>query len=190
MDDSTATYSEPSGFTELAYAVRRIPSRIREWLIRMLIGAAVRLVGDTNSVSHAKRELRASLEGKEDGPNKWIAQNLIELIAIFSTQGHSGSSAPWCIDMFKKLAAFEPLGPLTGEDHEWMEVGEGAFQNMRCSHVFKQADRFDGQAYDINGRIFREPSGACYTSGKSHVPVVFPYTPTSEYVDVPADSAD
>jgi len=41
-----------------------------------------------------------------------------------------------------------------------------------------------GEAYDINGKVFREPSGSCYTSFESRVPVTFPYTPTTEYVDV------
>lgn len=141
-------------------------------------------------VEHAKREFLAlgykPIDEEEDGPNKWIQENVLELLRVFSEQGHSGSSAPYCVGMFKKLAMYEPLGPLTGEDNEWHEVGDGVFQNTRCSHVFKQADRFDGQAYDINGRIFREPNGACYTSSESRVPVTFPYTPKSEYVDVAA----
>jgi hypothetical protein len=84
------------------------------------------------------------------------------------------------ISLFEKVARFEPLTPLTGDDDEWMEVGDGMFQNIRCSHVFKNKDG----AYDIDGRIFREPNGSCYTNGKSRVPVTFPYTPSREYVDV------
>jgi len=113
---------------------------------------------------HALRELRAigyvPLDlPQENGPNKWIQNNVIELIRVFSKQGHSGMSASYCISMFEKLARFEPLGPLTGADDEWNEVGEGMLQNNRCSHVFKGAD---GRAYDIDGRIFREPDGGCY----------------------------
>lgn len=142
----------------------------------------------SNLVEHAKREFLAlgymPIEEEEDGPNKWIQENVLELLRVFSEQGHSGSSAPYCVGMFKKLAMFEPLGPLTGEDHEWSEVSDGVFQNKHCSHVFKQADRFNGQAYDLNGRVFREPNGCCYTKNGSCVPVTFPYTPTTEYVDV------
>jgi hypothetical protein len=90
--------------------------------------------------------------------------------------------------MFKKLAMFEPIVPLTGEDWEWHEPSPGVFQNIRCSRVFKQADRFNGQAYDIEGRVFREPTGACYTGAESCVPVAFPYTPKTEYVNVPGDN--
>jgi len=144
-------------------------------------------------VEHAKRELTAlgyDLNDKEDGPNKWIVENLFELLEVFSRQGHSGSSAPYCAKMFEKLALFEPLSPLTGDDDEWndisdMQGGEPGWQNNRCSHVFKGAD---GRAYDIDGRVFREPDGCCYTSRDSRVYVTFPYTPKTEYIDVQGET--
>jgi len=88
-------------------------------------------------------------------------------------------------DPIKKLALFEPLNPLTGEDSEWQQVRGDLWQNLRCGHVFKDAN---GNAYDGEGRIFREPNGACYTSSDSHVPVTFPYTPKRVYVDVPIET--
>jgi len=160
------------------------PRRAKEWATLKLIRLIVWLVGDQNGILHAKRELAASLKSKEDGPNKWMADNLIELLAVFSAQGHSGVSAGWCISSFRALANFEPLGPLTGADSEWFEHADGHFQNNRCGHVFK--DGKYGQAYDTEGRIFREPSGACFISKDSRVPVTFPYTPKREYVDVAA----
>jgi hypothetical protein len=45
----------------------------------------------------------------------------------------------------------------------------------------------NGNCYDSEGIIFREPNGVCYTSIDSRVPVVFPYTPKSKYVDVQFD---
>ena len=61
-----------------------------------------------------------------------------------------------------------------------------AIQNHRCSHVFKGPD---GRAYDINGRIFCESNGCCYTSRDCRVYIEFPYTPKCEYVDVPSETA-
>jgi len=139
-----------------------------------------------NLIDHAKRELKAigyNLDQVEEDPDKWIVESVLELIEVFSKQGHSGSSAPFLISYFEKLAKFEPLCPLTGEDDEWNEVSDGLFQNNRASSVFWK----DGQAYDSQGKIFREPSGACYQNGDSHVDVTFPYTPKTEYVDVPAE---
>ena len=85
--------------------------------------------------------------------------------------------------MFSDLGRFQPLTPLQGTPDEWNECASGVWQNNRCSHVFKDAD---GRAYDIDGRIFREPNGCCYTNRESRVYVQFPYTPTREYVDVEA----
>lgn len=143
----------------------------------------------SNLHKHALAEFRAAgwtdADGKfEDEMQEAICKHVLELLKVFADEGHSGSTAPYTVNMFKKLAMFEPLVPLTGEDWEWSECGNGVFQNKRCSRVFKQADRFNGQAYDIEGRVFREPTGACYTGAESRVPVTFPYTPKTEYVDV------
>lgn len=143
----------------------------------------------SNLVEHAKRELALLRAPNEpDEMQDAIEANILKMVEFFSEAGHSGSSAPYTIGLLTKLLSFEPVLPLTGEDSEWNEVGPGVFQNNRCSHVFRQADRFDGQAYDIEGKVFREPNGACYTSGESQVPITFPYTPTREYVDVPAEA--
>jgi hypothetical protein len=133
-------------------------------------------------IEHAKRELKAlgyKLEDNEEGPNKWIAENIFALLKVFGEQGHSGTSAPYVADLFNKLAKLEPAAPLQGTDDEWVEVGDGLFQNNRCSHVFKE----NGQAYDIEGIIFRDPDGTCCTNRNSRVTVTFPYTPKRQYVN-------
>ena len=147
----------------------------------------------SNLHKHALAEFRAAgwtdADGKfEDEMQEDICKHVLELLKVFSDEGHSGSTAPYTVNLFKKLAMFEPIVPLTGEDWEWHEPSPGVFQNIRCSRVFKQADRFNGQAYDIEGRVFREPTGACYTGAESRVPVTFPYTPKTEYVDVSGDN--
>ena len=139
-----------------------------------------------NLLDHAERELP-----KPDGDEMQALMNaqLKELILVFSTHGHSGFSASWARQALNKLLAYQPLRPLTGEPEEWMDHGDGVFQNKRCSHVFKQLDRFNGQAYDLDGKVFREPNGSCYTSKDSMVPILFPYTPTTEYIDVSGEPA-
>lgn len=133
-------------------------------------------------VQHAKTELAlAGVDRPDSDYNGMLAKAVTELVTVFSKQGHSGFSAGLTVRMFQKVALFEPLTPLTGADEEWVEVGTGVFQNKRCSHVFKE----NGKAYDIEGRIFREPGGASYTSQDSRLPVIFPYSPLSEIVDVP-----
>lgn len=135
-----------------------------------------------NLMAHADRELSPA-----DGDEMQLDMNrcLRELILVFSSQGHSGFSANYAIAQLRRLLRFEPLRPLTGAPDEWAEVSDGIWQNTRCSRVFKDA----AGAYDIEGRVFREPDGSCYTSRDSRVYVDFPYTPTTEYVDVPSEAA-
>ena len=135
--------------------------------------------GPDNLVLHARRELGIA-KISEAGYDGMLPDAVLELVELFGRQGHSGMSASLTTSLVEKLMRFEPLTPLTGADDEWNEVGEGEFQNRRCSHVFRGKDG----AYDINGRVFREPDGVCFTSSDSFVPVEFPYVPKVEYVDV------
>lgn len=153
----------------------------------------------SNLVEHAKREFRAAGFINEHGNycdemQMLMCDQIIELLELFSSHGHSGSSAPYAINLFKKLAAFEPIVPLTGEDWEWMHHGDGMYQNIRCGHVFKQPDRFDGQAYDLDAVVFydvhKDPDTgeeyrSHYTCRDSMRPITFPYTPTREYRETP-----
>ena len=146
-------------------------------------------------LNHALMEFRAAGwtndDGKfNDGMQEAVCNHVMDLLKVFTDEGHSGTSAPYTVNLFKQLAMFEPIVPLTGEDWEWTEVSDGVFQNKRCSHVFKQADRFNGQAYDIDGIVFYdwyadEETGekykSHYTCSDSFVPVTFPYTPKKEY---------
>lgn len=131
----------------------------------------------------AKKELE--LAGYFDKDlNEMIANAVLGLIKVFGGQGHSELSAIFCIQLFSQLAAFKPLTPLTGEDNEWNEVEPGMYQNKRCSTIFKEK----GKAYNIYGRVFKEPNGSCYTNFKSRTPVTFPYElKNPEIVDVPAE---
>lgn len=146
----------------------------------------------SNLHEHAMMEFKAAgwLDDNDkfkDEMQEMICNHVLKLIDLFSEEGHSGSSAPYAIDLFKKLAMFEPIVPLTGEDWEWFDHGY-CKQNKRCSHVFKQDDRFDGQPYDIDGIVFwdwqifeGEPFKSYYTSGDSHTVITFPYNPQKKY---------
>lgn len=140
-----------------------------------------------NLYEHAVRELS---DDAGDEMQQLMNQDILDLVMVFSTQGHSGFSASYAISSLKDLLRFEPLRPLTGNPNEWavlsddMSNDDMQAQNKRCSRVFM---RVDGTAYDVEGRIFREPSGACFISKDSRVDITFPYTPKTEYVDVLAE---
>lgn len=136
-------------------------------------------------MDHADRELPSS---NGDEMQSLMNQQLREMLLVFSTQGHSGFSAAYARGALDKLLAYKPMRPLTGEPEEWEEVGNGVFQNKRCGRVFKQSDRFNGQAYDIDGIVWQDPDGSCFTNSDSRVPVVFPCTPKTEYRPRPVNA--
>jgi hypothetical protein len=154
----------------------------------------------SNMLTWAEAELKLAgydINDPEDGPNRWLAEGTLELLKVFSEQGHSGMSAPYAIALFEKLASWKPIAPLTGEDDEWNDVGEGTWQNKRNSSVFKKED---GQAYWMDGRVFWEwythpeiddgkPYKSHYTSSGSRVNIEFPWTQPDEreYVFVPTE---
>jgi len=148
----------------------------------------------SNLEKHALAEFRAAGWVDENGQycdemQEMICRHVLALLDVFTAEGHSGSTAPYAINMFKTLASFEPLVPLTGEDWEWTLLDYGCepkWQNKRASRVFKDSN---GQAYDIDGKVFWEWSGtkeepykSHYTCRESRVDVVFPYVLKTEYV--------
>lgn len=162
--------------------------------------------------SYAELEFKASGWMNEDGifdddMQELLCTQVLELLELFSTHGHSGTTAQYAINLFEKLAKFEPLAPLTGEDWEWGELDysdDMQYQNKRCSHVFKDSD---GRAYDTQGKVFWEWAErpldedeedypgvskfkSHFTSGDSRVYIDFPYTPVSEYIEINRSNDD
>jgi len=145
----------------------------------------------SNYLSHAMTEFRAAGWTDENGKfndemQEAICDHVCNLLQVFNDEGHSGSSAPYAVDLFQKLALFKPITPLTGEDWEWTEIdtadGGPVYQNKRAGNVFKDSNG----AYDINGKVFYDEDDngdrSYYTCRESRVPVTFPYKPVTEYL--------
>jgi hypothetical protein len=146
-----------------------------------------------NLEKHARDEFRAAGWMDENGKfndeiQELICAQVLDLLNMFSKHGHSGTSAPYALNMFEKLARFKPIAPITGEDWEWVEISpmitgvEGPrYQNKRCSSIFKD----DDGAYDIEGKVFWEwnvredgtPYASFYSNKGCHLPITFPYIP-------------
>lgn len=86
----------------------------------------------SNLVKHARRELEII------GEDEAFIENYIELIRLFSVQGHSGGSASVFIPTLQKLLNFENLGPISNDPIEWNEVGNGMWQNTRNPKFFSE----------------------------------------------------
>lgn len=85
---------------------------------------------ESNLVKHARREL----ELLGNGP--MIDDHVLEIVKIFSEQGHSGSSAAYTINLINRLLSFEELAPLTNNPDEWYFVFDGMWQNRRNPAAF------------------------------------------------------
>lgn len=144
----------------------------------------------SNLVSHARFELeKAGLFDKEkDFYGGMTGKSVIELIELFAKQGHSGMSAPIVISLFKELANFKPISPITGDDDEWNEVGDEMFQNKRLSSVLK--DGKDGRPYYLDAIVWSDEGGS-FTGTvdgiKSSQFISFPFMPKTFYVKVDSD---
>lgn len=124
-------------------------------------------------LSHAEKEFELAGWKKEpvDEMQGMVMDNIRELLSVLSTQGHSGSSAPYVLNLFNKLARFEIITPLTGLDDEWSEASDGLWQNRRDSRVFKD----NTGAWFIDGKAFSDNGGnTFYTNKQSRVFVTFP----------------
>ena len=101
-----------------------------------------------------------------------VGHAVMELMELFSKQGHSGYSAPLVAGLFKKLVDNQPLTGITGKDEEWGDVsdyGDGRlmYQNKRCSAIFK--DGKDGKPYYIDALIKKDQKGICWSGMMSIV---------------------
>ena len=168
---------------------------------------------ESGFIKFALREFKQGGLNIED-PQEYedhVAVHVLQLLELFSREGHSDFSAGLTIHWFNKLASFKPLTPLrnpmeTGLYHDVsdfnMKTGKQTLQSTHVSSVFSE----DGGKtwYDID----RKPKGIqkiyCYiyrhvlcniTTGKvrdwlhsfTRVYVKFP-KPKAEISDVTRDS--
>jgi hypothetical protein len=142
-----------------------------------------------NYKKHALREFEYAgwlKDGKyKDEMQELICKQVIDLLELFSKLGHSGSSAPYAINLFTKLAKFEPIGGIKGTDDEY-GTDCGDHQNKRLSSVFRDEK---GQYY-LNAIVWQgEKSYDAFTGTVNGIRSrqyikSFPFIPKTFYVKV------
>ena len=134
-------------------------------------------------LEYAKSELER-IGKDEDGMQEMMNKNILQIIEMFSKQGHSGFSASYAIAVLERLLRFKPITPLTGDESEWGEPsferdGIRSFQNKRCSSVFKYVDAEGNiiKCHDVDAIMVSDNGGITwFTSGRFRKQVTFPYT--------------
>ena len=96
-------------------------------------------------VEHCERELKLAGLTKDNQNAPYdgkIAESVLKLIKVFSSENHSELSGAITIQLFKKLANRENLTPLTNNPNEWMDisniVGKPMWQNIRNRNYFSK----------------------------------------------------
>lgn len=97
----------------------------------------------SNLIKHARYEMdRAGLFDADADYGGAHAKQVMELIEMFDTQGHSGMSAAITLKLFCELAQFNPLGDITSDPEEWTDVAwfgdEPLWQNKRRGTSFSR----------------------------------------------------
>ncbi len=146
-------------------------------------------------IRHLNREIEIlkKVGDFDDWVVKDFIKNIEDITKVFSTQGHSGSSAPFYAtalsETIKRVLMFDIITPLTGEDNEWgdnLSADDKIKQNKRLSSVFKD----DTGSYYLNAIVWRDSTDGNFTyTGKveevtSRQYIKYPFLPKTFYVDV------
>lgn len=96
-----------------------------------------------NLVDHAERELKlAGLLEADSDYNGALGKAVLELIELFSKQGHSGFSATLVRELFNRCSNFENLTPITSNEEEWEDMsnygGDPLWQSKRNPTYFSK----------------------------------------------------
>lgn len=104
---------------------------------------------DSNIAEYAWDELNraGAFTADTDFYGGMTGRAVMDLVAVFVEQDHSGLSASLVADAFHRLVMFKPLGPLTDDPDEWMEVTDGLWQSRRQPEAFS---RDGGATYRLN----------------------------------------
>lgn len=151
----------------------------------------------SNLTQHAKRELEIAGYYKGDSDyGGMLPEAVLELMEVFSKQGHSGMSASIVINLFSTLARFKNIALLIGNKEEWNDIGEtlnkekasNHYQNNRVSGVFKDGE--GAQAYYIEAIVWQGEElhdtfiGSVEGVKSRQYIKNFPFIPKTFYVDV------
>lgn len=91
---------------------------------------------DSNLVRHAIAELDRIGETSYEEPS--MRKAVLDIVRTFADQGHSGSSAAYCVAVVEKLLRFQPLSPITNDPAEWVQHDDDLWQNTRDGECFSQ----------------------------------------------------
>lgn len=94
---------------------------------------------DSPLVKYARHELE--LAGLFDASSDYgglFGKAVMDLMKVYADQGHSGVSGEMVVNLFSRLARFQPISPLTYEPDQWVQHQPDFWQHRRDSAVFSR----------------------------------------------------
>lgn len=128
--------------------------KIKAFICNLAIKYIVWFSKDSSYVKRAKKEFDIAWfnkpsENQEDIEDKmvqhWMCDDVIALLSLLATQGDSGGTIGYKLNLFRKMALFETISPLTFKDDEFSPIHDSltnSQQNLRNSAVFKKNDKY------------------------------------------------
>jgi len=113
----------------------------------------------TGTAAFAERELReAGLFDKDSDYNGMIGDAVLELMDVFSKQGHSGFSASLTRELFNQLSNWKPINPLKNPTvtKEYMVVDKEMWQSTKDSSVFSMNQGKSWYSIDVKPTLFEK----------------------------------
>ena len=130
-------------------------------------------------VEFAEGELNLLLKSCKDSESlktqKAVNDDILDIIKLFSSQGHSGFSAGYSLNILKRLLDYKPLSAITGDEDEWVQLNYSpdlAYQSKRCPSIFRDAD---GKVYNVEAKVFSDDNGHTWFNCKD----------SREYIELP-----
>ena len=141
----------------ISYRKPQLMYRIKSWLNNLrykIKGQGLKLClkyiryysKDTNYVKHANKEYSIAWpDYKNDTMQSYMCDQINDLLFLLATQGDSGSTIGYKLDLFIKLAKFKIIKPLTFDNDEFnnnLSLENDIYQNNRNSKVFKKGNKY------------------------------------------------
>lgn len=135
----------------------RLNRRIKRFLLNLAIKYIRHCAKDSNYIKYALNEFKIAYnDWKKEEMQNLMCNQILDLLALLSTQGDSGFSYRYKIERFKRLSSFTPLTKLTFEDDEYRLYDSKKStirQNKRDSKYFLHSDGSIGYLNSITKRI-------------------------------------
>lgn len=129
-----------------------------------------------NTIERAKRELklagynpdfdRKDIKTTQDYADQ-VAHSVVELLEVFSKQGHSGMSANFTLQLFDRLVRHKALTELTDNPEEWEDMteqsGRTCYQSNRQPSCFSEDMKTYYDIDDPDNNIYEKDENGEYT---------------------------